>query len=198
MYIFPCPAQTKREVGQVTTILLYGGRTDTAVSFKLCRALERNGGVLHICGGTVLACSLGRPRFLLYETDRLENVQLDDGILICKPTLPPNPGAPSLSDSILCVAEPENTAALAMLRAAHGTVVTCGMSPRDTLTISSIGEQDAVVSVQRAIRLPGGETPLEPCEVRVRLSAPVAGYPLLGTCAVLLLAGCLREGGLLL
>lgn len=45
-------------------------------------------------------------------------------------------------------------------------VISCGLSSRDTLTLSSMGEQDAVVCVQRALIRPDGAE-VEPQELPV-------------------------------
>lgn len=64
----------------------------------------------------------------------------------------------------------------------------CGLSLRDTLTLSSSTESSAVVSLQRpVVRLDG--SPVEPVEVPLTLTRRWEPYPLLCCAGVLLLAG---------
>ncbi|HBD86649.1 MAG TPA: hypothetical protein DC001_04400 [Clostridiales bacterium] len=48
-------------------------------------------------------------------------------------------------------------------------MVSCGLSPRDSLTVSSMGDQNAVVCVQRALLRPDGAQ-VEPQELPVNCS----------------------------
>lgn len=60
------------------------------------------------------------------------------------------------------------------------------MSAKDSITISSIGETQAVISIQREITLLSGKN-LEPCEFKVANIDKVDEEDLLIMCAILIL-----------
>ena len=167
-------------------IILYGEKNDTSISIRLCRVLQRNGGVLHICDGNITEYSIGTPNFLIYETDDIENFNSSSGILLFKTSQNSNTQKAALSDRIISIVESDNVAALKMLKDNGSDTVTCGMSSKDTITLSSIGENIAVLSIQREMKAVDG-TAIQPSEIQVKLSKHIEGYPLLSVCAVLLL-----------
>lgn len=65
-----------------------------------------------------------------------------------------------------------------------GEVVTCGLCSRDSVTFSSLTEENCVMSIQRSIsRFDGGK--IEPCEIPCRIETSDDKYAVL--CANLLL-----------
>jgi|GEM_PF-1935049 len=106
-------------------------------------------------------------------------------------------GGMKLPSCYLPVLESGNTPAANMLAHTGGSAVLCGMSPRDTLSLSSTGFPHSMVSIQRDLRTVDNRI-LEPSEIPVTLSAPAPEYPLLAACAALLLSGPVKERGLYL
>ncbi|HIT53019.1 MAG TPA: hypothetical protein IAD07_03675 [Candidatus Fimivicinus intestinavium] len=174
-------------------IFLLGEESDAAIRLPLCRVLERHGGVLHICNGHAAQYAIGPARFLLYETSKLDTLQAEGTILLFKTRQPACRHPLTLSGGVTAILETENEAAARRLLHTGSTALTCGLTARDTLTLSSISDTAPVVSIQRTITMLNGRI-LEPCEKRVRLHTPLAGYALLSACAVLLLAGQASEG----
>ena len=82
-----------------------------------------------------------------------------------------------------------------MLKDSPVPTLTCGMSPKDTLTLSSISDSSAVVSVQREIKDLNHQT-IEPCEIKINYENRFSDYELLSACAVLLLADKIKDGRL--
>lgn len=169
-------------------IFLLGEESDAAIRLPLCRVLERRGGVLHICGAHASQYAMGQARFLLYETSRLDAVQAEQAILIFKTRQAAHAHPLALSKGIVSILESENEAAARSLLNSGATALTCGLTARDTLTLSSFSDTSPVVSIQRSITAFDGHT-LEPCEQPIALHAPLSGYALLSVCAVLLLTG---------
>lgn len=66
-------------------------------------------------------------------------------------------------------------------------VISCGMSITDTITLSSIGPDDAVVCLQRCIPTLNG-TIIEPFEIPIKLSRPIDSYALMCIVSIVLLA----------
>ncbi len=103
-------------------------------------------------------------------------------------------GGIKLPSTYVPVLGEENAGAVPMLTHTGCPVVTCGMSPRDTLSLSSSDFPSALVSIQRDIRTLSGNV-MEPADFRVHLSAPSDEYPLLAACAALLLLDTNPEKG---
>lgn len=75
----------------------------------------------------------------------------------------------------------------AFLQAAGCPAVDFGTSPRATVSLSSMTEGSATVSVQRHLFLPDGRV-VDPCEIPVFLSHPMSPRQVLAGVTVLLLA----------
>lgn len=170
----------------MTTVILYGAQSDTSISLPMCRALEKAGGVIHFCNGTINEYAISRPRFLLYETDQLENLQLSDCILLFKPSASAPTRKPSVCKNAVLIAEGENEGVRKLAAELGLCCITCGMSSRDTLVISSMGETEANISVRSEIQLE--EAGIEPRDLTAHFLQREDAYALLARCAVLLIA----------
>lgn len=72
--------------------------------------------------------------------------------------------------------------------------ITCGLSVKDTLTLSSIRADGVVVTLQRSLHCFDGSV-AEPQEIPIRIRAPVDNFTLLSTAAVLILTGRVERLG---
>lgn len=93
-----------------------------------------------------------------------------------------------LSGNFISIVEEGNERALKMLKGSCAPTLICGMSSKDTLTLSSVSDNSAVVSLQREICDLNGNI-IEPCEIQISHDEPFSKFELLAACAVLLLAG---------
>ena len=66
--------------------------------------------------------------------------------------------------------------------------ITCGLFAKDTITLSSIERDSAVINLQRSVTCFNGET-AEPQEIPVRFERPVDSYLLMAYAAILILTG---------
>lgn len=164
------------------TILLYGSDADIGLTFPLCRTLERYGGVLHLHGGTIGEYSDTAPEFLLYETDKLESIQLNHGLLMMKEHASLTPGISGISgvDAVILpdTAKAPESPAFPLIR--------CGTSDGNTMLLSSLEEHRAVVTLGQTLCVSGRI--YEPHDISIQLTHPVPPYPLLACCAVLMLS----------
>lgn len=103
-------------------------------------------------------------------------------------------GGIKLPSSYIPVFESSNRGAVHMLAHTGCPVVTCGMSPRDTLSFSSNAFPTALVSVQRDIRTTNGRI-IEPADFPVLLTGKASEYSVLAACATLLLMGFDADAG---
>ena len=66
--------------------------------------------------------------------------------------------------------------------------ITCGLFAKDTITLSSIERDGAVINLQRSVVCFNGET-VEPQEIPVRFERPVNSYLLMAYAAIFILTG---------
>jgi len=167
-------------------IIIYGDFNENLIGLKLCRTLSKYGGVLHLYGGDINEISVGSPYFLVYETEHLNSLQVENAVVIFNNSnnLDCPKIAPSCNISYIVNAQDSN--ALSKLLSLSIPAIVCGMSAKDSITISSIRETQAVISVQREITLLSGKK-LEPCEFKVTNIDKVDEDDLLIVCAILIL-----------
>lgn len=162
------------------TIILYGEKGDSRLTFPLCRTLERYGGVLHLHGGNIGEYSDAAPEFLLYETDTLESIQLNHGLLLFKESAAITGRRPGISglDAVILpdTAAPET----------HLLAIRCGTSSECAVMLSSLEEQSAAVTLGQTLQI-GGRT-YEPHDIHIRLTHPIAPYPLMACSTVLMVS----------
>lgn len=167
-------------------IIIYGDFSENLIGLKLCRTLAKYGGVLHLCNGDINEISVGSPYFLVYETEHLNSLQIENTVVIFNNTN--NLDCPKIPQScnISCIVNSQDSSALSKLLSLSTPTIVCGMSAKDSITISSIGETQAVISIQREITLLSGKN-LEPCEFKVANIDKVDEEDLLIMCAILIL-----------
>ena len=97
-------------------------------------------------------------------------------------TLPTNLQLPTHT---VAVVDPTNRQVTDFLAQSQLPAISCGFSQKDTLTLSSLTDEQAVISLQRSIYSYAGRR-IEPAELPVALSRPVDSYLLLALAAILL------------
>lgn len=167
-------------------VLVYGEDTDST-GVQLYEALSAVFRITYISGTRFYDCG-GTPELLLVESNRKFQCNFEDGIVLFK-----RMSAPVEIDRCFCaIAASDNIQALQALKNTDCRVITCGMSIRDTLTLSSAGEQSAAVSLQRGIHTLSGAVE-ESREVLLRLRRARPPYTVLAAAALLLLCGRAQE-----
>ena len=176
----------------MTNILLCGNPNDTSVSQVLLSALTRYGGVRY-SGPDRLLERGSAPEYFLYESEKLPEIGLDRGIILFRNSIPAQE-ARFIPPGFLCVLETKNTRAAMLLKDTGCTAVTCGTSPKDTLSVAALEEGAAVLSLQRTLETLDGKM-LEPHDFAVKCPGPRSPHQLLAVCAALLIAGVDSSGG---
>lgn len=173
-------------------LVLLGSLSDRRVGQVLKDLFSQQASFLHICGSK-LDLSSTTPDFLIYETDTLEHMPVDNGMLICKET-PRQPGVSlchvegmACFQNMIGILSSEDTVGAQLFQQMKLTTITCGLSGKDSLTLSSITSDSAVICLQRTIRSLSGQE-IDPGEIPVSLSRPVDRYSLLVAVAVALLS----------
>lgn len=170
----------------MTDILLCGDSNDNSVSHALTSALALYGGVKYCGPDRIFECGTS-PDYFLFECEKLPQIELASGIVLFKNSTVPQEQV-SLPPGFLCVLESKNTRAAALLKGACATAVTCGTSPKDTLSIAGLEDGVAALSLQRTLKTLNGRV-LEPHDFTVRFSEPRSPHQLLSVCAALLITG---------
>ena len=90
------------------------------------------------------------------------------------------------------ICEDSNLSALKILMESGIPVITCGMNPKNTVTLSSLTAASALVSLQRTVTdIFGSEA--EPGEFRIKLNRGYSPFAVTASAAVLLLSGILPD-----
>lgn len=81
-----------------------------------------------------------------------------------------------------------NPADIQTAKNSGGEVITCGLSLRDSVTFSSLTDENCVISIQRSIRrFDGGK--IEPCEIPCKMCTSDDKYAVLCSNLLLILLG---------
>ncbi len=174
----------------MTTVVLCGKKNDEAVSRPLLKALSHYGGALYFNGKTLQnfqESGEGAPYFTVYDCEEIPEIKLEKGILLFKNSFC-GTTARSVPAGILTVFESYNGKAAEALKGTGVVAITCGTSAKDTLSVASLDETSATVSLQRTVKDIAGAI-LEPRDVTVELDSLLSPYQLLAVCSVLMLSG---------
>lgn len=167
-------------------IILYGSDKSQEIPIALLTAFHHlNTGVLHLTNRTA-ALQPSTPSsvpYLLIEDGTSYSIQMEHCILIFKDNIT-NFSQNTLPKACAAILEADNRTAAAILQAHHIPILTCGLSPKNTITFSSRTPEKAVVTLQREIRTASGKK-IEPCELPVSLSKTRADYAILASIATL-------------
>lgn len=179
----------------MTNIILCGDAGDFSVSHALIPALARYGGVRYLGPEKIL--DLGDPlKFFLYECAEIPRIEIKSGILIFQNSI--RQQSPfSIPKNFLCVLQPKNISAAELLGETGATVVTCGTSTRDTLSIAGLESSGAALSLQRSLPTLDGRL-LEPHDFTVSFSEERSPGQILSVCAALLISGIDSSEGFLI
>lgn len=128
-----------------------------------------------------------RTDFLLYECETAPVFEIAPSVFLFKNKITKY-AALQIPANSLAIVDTVNQPALSMLQRSSVSAVTCGMSPRDTLTLSSSKERSAAVCIQRQMQTMAGQT-VDEREIPVHFERRYEPYTLLSICALLILAG---------
>ncbi len=170
----------------MTTVLLCGkiGENISLVR-AVANAARRYGGAQLCAGGRILEEK--HAEFLIYECERLPQIQAEKGILILKDSFSGKISG-KLPGGFLAVFGSSNAEAARALEGTGIPALTCGTGVRDTVSAASLGFPHSVASLQRSIRTLMG-TVVEPHDIPLTLCEPYSPGPLLTAAAMLLAAG---------
>ena len=169
------------------SIILCGKMSDTSISEALLPVLARYGGVQYYSSQNLVQYGGDNVQFLVYDCEKIPNVELKKGILLFKNSFD-STGQIHVPGGFFCVLEAQNVHAASLLRGSDVFAVTCGTSPKDTISIAALEEESAALSLQRNL-ITLEEKTLEPHDFTIQLSAPLGPHRILAVSAILLISG---------
>lgn len=172
----------------MVVVVLMGDLEEKSFGRTLADALARSGGVIHVRGKSELIHRPfeGQTHFLLYECEEAPRFCLESALFLFKNRISHFTGL-SIPAGCLAIVDAGNLAALSVLKKSGVSAITCGMSARDTLTLSSSKERSAAVCIQRQMVSLSGRT-LDEREIPVSFESRHDPFSILAACAVLMLA----------
>lgn len=129
--------------------------------------------------------------FLLYESAVLPPACTAQGILILGSRLCNKPFL--IPEQFIPVFDSANDRAVRLLTRSHRNGISCGCAPQNTLSLASLSDTQAVISLQRSLVTLSGRI-LEPRDLTVQLRRPHELFELMAACAVLLLTDHAADG----
>ncbi len=87
---------------------------------------------------------------------------------------------------IIGICEDDNRIALETFKNNGNAVICCGLSSKNSVTLSSIGSQQLFTSLQRSIQNVEGEI-IDPCEIKIKLTKNYQAFSVMASTAILLL-----------
>ena len=175
-------------LGIMVTLVLYGDIKDKSITSKLCRVLSDYGGVLYFSDTKAVKYgNFNDVSFIVYECDDLQEIDISNSIVIFK-SKQTSEHIIKLSDSAICITESSNQKAISAIRGNNSPCISCGMSCNDSVTLSSISDTDAIISIQRSLTTINGSI-VEPCDITVKLKQFYDGFSLLSIFCSLIISG---------
>lgn len=156
-----------------------------AVVKPLYRLLSREREVLLVSESEILLPDMP-PDLLLYSAATLPECD-GEVIYLLGHGRPPVAGGRLQNPRAVAVVNSQDEAGLTFAARHCLHTLTCGLSEKDTLTLSSMKEGSAVIALQRELRTIG-QGLIEPVEIPVKYTTPMDRFSLLSLAAVVLLS----------
>ncbi|MDU7339122.1 MAG: hypothetical protein E7L17_13530 [Clostridium sp.] len=177
------------------TIVLCGKQSDTALSQVLLKVLRRHGRVQYFNGTHLKNIpGIAQEVFCIYDCEKLPVIDTPNTILVFKNSFIPSTEKSELPYGIPAVFSSRCEKAVEQLLGEPVIPVVCGTSSKDTLSVASLSDGSACVSLLRSLCTLTDEI-LEPKDITVVLQKEIGTYSLLAACAVCLLCGIESENG---
>lgn len=175
-------------------IVIYGSKDDNVINDILVNAILNYANVFY--NEELLQSKSANNPGIIYNVESKENIDKSKSggdIIVFKNSFESTDGI-GLSNGNIVIIDSQNTQAVKVLSGTDNVVITCGMSMRDTLSISSFELSEATVSLQREVQNLNCDA-IEPREFKVALANDIGVYPILSCCAVLLMLGMPTDDG---
>lgn len=168
------------------SVVIAANEQDKKFWNAILNILNRNFSAVH-CLGRTMDARCENAQLVVSDTKSFDLIYSDMAVIIYKDAVK----IPVLFEApkqMVAVVDSCNKELPRLVSATNLPAVTCGLSPRDTITLSSINEDSAVIDVQRSITCFDGSV-LEPQEIPVTLYSPIDSYTLMAAATIFILSG---------
>lgn len=135
----------------------------------------------------VLNAPVGTSDLLLADATSLRSLECETAVIVYKEAISLETKIQAKNE-VIAVVDSCNRELLPFVGKTGLNAITCGLSARDSVTLSSMGVDSAVINLQRSMTCFDGGV-LEPQEIPLQLEAPVDDFALMAASAVYLLTG---------
>lgn len=168
------------------SIIISARKKDKPFWMSFDMLLDKNFSAIRAYGQR-LKSDCSNPEMIITDTDGFDTIQSDNTIIIFKDMVDINI-EPVKGHRAVAVLDSCNEKLIPLVASTGLPAVTCGLSARDTITLSSIGSESAVIDLQRSINCFNGSI-AEPQEIPVYLGASVDSFALMAAASIYILSG---------
>lgn len=182
---------------RIPALIIYGDKKDTQIKDCLLKLLSDKFNINYISEGTVSALFEINSSFCermdinIIEMSSLNNINIKNAILILKNNAKIN-SIKFVDNSVNIIINADNTKNLLKLTKTINNIYTCGFSSKDYATFSSRESNNAVISLQRSIRLENDRV-LDPMEIPCVLQHDINDYSILASVLAMIMLGITEE-----
>ncbi len=162
-------------------VILYG-KNGNRIADEICGLLKEYG-IIRV-GDRRIKFAANSPKFLIIESKCTKEIDIPQGIIVIAGEIEADTEL-RIKGDFRGVVFSSDKEALKLLKNTEVSVISCGMAEEDTLSLSSIKENAAVISINRKIKTLNGAF-IDPQEHKVILKKPITDYSLLVAYAILL------------
>ena len=166
----------------LTTVFICGSTDDSAFERLMRQKLSESYRVTYIKKGNAWQKGNGYE-ITAADFPYYQNISVEQPVLVMKKEAVCHIALPENATVIACA---ENSSQLRALKNCGGHILTCGYSPRDTFSYSSLAENTVTVSLNREITAFSGKK-IQPLEIPLEIPAGADIYSLLAFTALRLL-----------
>ena len=168
------------------SITIAASKHDKAFWQAIKTTLENNFSVIYACERQLIVNG-DKPEMIIADIGSFDAIQTDETIIIFKDKLNINIDSSSMHN-VIAVVDSSNEKLMRFVAATKLPAVTCGLSARDTITLSSISRDSAVISLQRSVVCLDG-TQAEPQEIPVNICSICDNFALMAIASIYILSG---------
>ena len=138
-----------------------------------------------------LAVPRGKAELLVADSCTFESIESDLALLIFKDTEQFSLETVK-AKQIVAVVDSRNAQLVSFVSSTKLPAITCGLSPRDTITLSSIAVDSAVINLQRTVTCFDGSV-VEPQEIPLKIGSEIDNYTLMALASVFIMSGNIQK-----
>lgn len=177
------------EVMCLLTILVAAKEENKDFWNELACLLGKHFSMLRAFGGA-MSVPAGNPSVVVSDMKSFASIKSDQLIVVYKDVVPLS--VKLTGERLVAVVDSSDSTVTEQVSATKLPAITCGLFARDTITLSSMNVDSAVIGIQRSISCFDGSR-AEPQDIPVKLAKSVDSFTLMCAAAVLILSGNIKK-----